>query len=59
MRGCQIKAGTDQAQLAGFIPGMAVQVEHMLQKGKLAQNQGGCQENGCDPVIHCFGCCRM
>jgi hypothetical protein len=36
-----------------------VQVEHMLQKGKLAQNQGGCQENGCDPVIHCFGCCRM
>ena len=59
MSGYQIKAGTDQAQLAGFIPGMAVQIVRMQQKGKLAQNQAGCQENGCDPVIHCFGCCLM
>ena len=59
MSGRQIKAGTEQAQLAGFILRVAVQVEHMLLKGKLAQYQGGCQECGCEPVLHCATCFRM
>ncbi len=47
-----IKAGTDQAQLAGLIIRVALQIERMLHKSKLTQDQDSCQERGCEPIIH-------